>query len=122
MRRRNIRRFGRSRPISRIAKPLVLTVLFMTVSGLGMAATPAITAGAVASYDSPVTIASAGLAYSSGIAIDSNDDVFVADGDRIAELPKTGDGYSPQIDLPFTGLISPRGVALDDEWRRVRGE
>ncbi len=49
------------------------------------------------------------------MAVDSSGDVILAEANsrQVVELPKTPDGYGPQITLPFTGLSDPVNVAVD---------
>jgi hypothetical protein len=69
-------------------------------------------------YGSQITLPFDGLSYPYGVAVDTAENVFVADtyNSRVVELPKTPTGYGPQITLPFSGPIDfvPIGIALDN--------
>ncbi|WP_433685705.1 serine/threonine-protein kinase PknD [Nocardia sp. CA-119907] len=55
-----------------------------------------------------------GLNGVGGVAVDTDGDLFVADGvnKRVLKLPA---GSQTQVVLPFTGLIQPHGVAVDTD-------
>jgi hypothetical protein len=63
-----------------------------------------------------------GLSHPWGVALDSAEDVFISEAlpghnepaGRVLELPRTGTGYGPHETLPFSGLIIPFGVAVDN--------
>ncbi|MGD0735571.1 MAG: choice-of-anchor D domain-containing protein [Terracidiphilus sp.] len=71
-------------------------------------------------YGPPVTLPFTGLTNGSGVAVDQNGDVFVADsyGHQVLELPWTGTGWGTQVTvvsssaLPGT-LGAPVGLTLD---------
>lgn len=84
---------------------IVCSSLPIVFSSLAGAATP--------TYDQPeVLLPFTGLYGPSGIAVDSHEDLFVADtfNNRVVELPS---GSTSQEVLPFTGLNQPWGVAVD---------
>jgi sugar lactone lactonase YvrE len=55
--------------------------------------------------------------FSGSMAVDSANDVFIADPfySVVVELPRTGTSYDSQTILPFDGLNGPNGVAVDGE-------
>ena len=65
-------------------------------------------------YGSPTTItAAAGLNYPSGLAVDANLNVYIADGgnSQVVEIPWTGTSFGAQITV--ASGISAAGVAVD---------
>jgi sugar lactone lactonase YvrE len=55
------------------------------------------------------------LSGPSGVAVDGNGNVYIADtgNNRVVELPWTGNGYGAQTTVPMAGLSSPMGLAVD---------
>lgn len=55
------------------------------------------------------------LSGPTGVAVDGNGDVYIADtgNNRVVEIPWTGSGYGSQQVVPVQGLINPMGLAVD---------
>ena len=62
-------------------------------------------------YGPQTTLPASGLSVPSGVAVDSAEDVFIADSynSRAVELPWAETGYGPQTTLPASSLLFPRG-------------
>ncbi len=61
------------------------------------------------------TFLGSGLSGPSGVAIDGNGNVFIADtgNNRVVELPWSSTGFGAQITLPIDRLNSPMGLMVD---------
>jgi len=90
-------------------RPVAALAVAAALGGGVWLAAPADPASAAPSQ---ITLAFTGLNGPFAVAVDANDDVFVADtgNNRVLELPA---GSASQVTLPFTGLNGPRGVAVD---------
>ncbi len=73
------------------------------------------TASKAALFPGKVSLLGSELSGPSGVTVDANGNVFIADtgNDRVVELPWNGSSYGSQSTLPVTGISSPMGLAID---------
>ena len=84
----------------------VLATQYLTGSGLSPQ---------VAYFPGTSTVLNAQVSGPSGVAVDGNGNVFIADtgNNRVVEISVSSGSYGSQVTLPITGLSTPLGLNVD---------